>query len=176
MTSGQVNFRPGPLCITLWGNYYFAHNFWTKRDRRMKWVVGTKGLSCGPESNDTQHDHYQLWPDLNCDPKLGGRSNFEIWLFGQNWISLDSSQQENYDDVKFVAVGQILRCCYYLLGLRAWDDVFFVLQRGWVAIRLPRLTVMTSVSFCKLVKDLGYTGIRTPDLWISALMLYLWAI
>ena len=52
----------------------------------------------------------------------------------------------------------------YLVVLR--EMMFFVLQRRWVAIRLPRLTVMTSVIFCKLVKDLGCTGIRTPGLWI----------
>ena len=37
VTSGQVNFLPGPLQFTpLGGNYSFAHNIWTKGDRRMK--------------------------------------------------------------------------------------------------------------------------------------------
>ena len=33
--------------------------------------------------------------------------------------------------------------------------MFFVLQRKRIAIWLPRLTVITSVIFCKLVKDFG---------------------
>ena len=41
------------------------------------------------------------------------------------------------------------------------EMIFFVLQRRWVAIRLPRLTVMTSVIFCKLVKDFGLK--TTPE-------------
>ena len=47
----------------------------------MKWPMGTKMFfSCGPESNDTQYD--QLLPDLTGEPKLGGRSNFEIVFLG----------------------------------------------------------------------------------------------
>ena len=42
------------------------------------------------------------------------------------------------------------------------EMMFFVLQRRRVAIRLPRLTVMTSVIFCKLVKDFGLYGDSNP--------------
>ena len=42
------------------------------------------------------------------------------------------------------------------------EMMFFVLQRRWVAIRLPRLIVMTSVIFCKLVKDFGRYGDSNP--------------
>ena len=40
--------------------------------------------------------------------------------------------------------------------------MFFILQRRRVAIRLPRLTVMTSVIFCKLVKDFSLYGDSNP--------------
>ena len=98
VNSGQVNFQPG-----IWESYSFAHNFWTKGDKRMKWTP--RCVSCGPKSNDTQYD--QLWPDLTCDPKVGGRSNFEIY-FWEHWVPLDLSQREKHDDGKFVAVRQIV--------------------------------------------------------------------
>ena len=71
LRSGQFSTRP--VITVLWENYSFAHNFWTRDDRRMEWVPIC--LSCGPESNDTQYD--QRWPDLTCDPKLG-RLYFEM--------------------------------------------------------------------------------------------------
>ena len=78
VTSGQVNFRPGPLQFTtLGGNYSFAHNFWTKGDGWMKWVA--KCLPCGPESNGTQYD--QFWPDLTSDPKLGRGQILKLFFF-----------------------------------------------------------------------------------------------
>ena len=62
----SVQFSTRPI-ITLWGNYSFAHNVWTKGDTH-EWNGHQSILSCGPESSDTQYD--QLWPDLTCDSKL----------------------------------------------------------------------------------------------------------
>ena len=62
-----------------------------------KWnVYVSKGLSCGPESNDTQYDNFDL-----------------TWILTSNWaegsVSLDFSLEEKYDGVKFVALTSIFR-------------------------------------------------------------------
>ena len=80
----------------------------------------------------------------------------------KNWGRLTPPPQQVADLLGSWATGRHAVCGVRnsVENIEEIEMMLFVLQRRWVAIRLPRWTVMTSVIFCKLVKDLGYTGNR----------------
>ena len=60
VTSGQVILWPASI-ISLWENTFFAYNFWTRCDRRIK--IAPICLSRHSEANDMQHDLFDpTWP------------------------------------------------------------------------------------------------------------------
>ena len=129
------------------------------------------------ESIDMQHDLFGSGHHLDL------RSNFQHDLSRSNYTSFDASRKEKNDACKINVVSLLSQQLLQKTPFRKKrlflerEMMFFVLQRRRVAIRLPRLTVMTSVIFfASSLKILTHTGTRTPDLWISAPMLYLWAI